>query len=292
MKKMTLIINPAAGLQKGRQETGNIVDVFCAAGYEINIHFSQSAEDAVVFAEKCPQSDIVVCAGGDGTLNNVLNGVMRRKKIPPIGYIPIGTTNDFASSLKLKKNPRKAAEDIVKGTEHKFDIGKINDKYFTYVASFGAFSESSYLTPQAAKNAVGHLAYVLEGIRELPAIRPYEAEITADGKSISGVYTLVTISNSTSIGGVVKLEDERVKFNDGLFELVLIKHPKNAVEAQKILSAFLTQNYNGEMVTMVQAKEIAFKIEGGPVWSVDGEKYACENEIKISVIKDGISIIY
>ena len=214
-QRVLLMVNPMAGRQKIRNELLYVVDTLTKAGYETIIYTTQG-KDATrdLLAEKDSQFDRVICCGGDGTFNEILSATMHWDKRPILGYIPAGTTNDFAAGLKLPSDIREAAVNIVRGTPHTVDAGLFNTSYFSYVASFGAFTETSYSTPQNFKNALGHLAYILEGIKEIPAFTPYTVCVEADGQIYKDSYIFGAVSNARSVEtGTVTATRSSVFFN-------------------------------------------------------------------------------
>ena len=173
-KKLLMIVNPRAGRSKPRGPLFDAARIFCRAGYLLSIRDTDAPGEATAIAAgEGADYDAVVAVGGDGTLNEVISGLMKLEKRPPLGYLAQGSTNDFASSLHISKKPAAAAEAMVSAAPRQLDIGRWNGRHFVYVASFGAFTKSSYTAPQAAKNALGHFAYILEGMKDLNSLRPY-----------------------------------------------------------------------------------------------------------------------
>ena len=215
--------------------------------------------------------DLVVAAGGDGTLNEVISGLMRLDAPPPLGYLPQGTTNDFASSLQIPRTPASAAKNIVQNRMRELDIGRWNERSFIYVASFGAFTRSSYAASQAAKNALGHFAYILEGMKDLNTLRPYHIRLTADGEVLDGDYLFGAVCNSTSIGGLMKLDPERVVLDDGKFEMLLVPSPKTAADLQNLVLALLNQQYDSQGLVFRHVSSLRLETEEELPWSLDGE---------------------
>ena len=215
MKKMLFIMNPFAGVKRANRHLADILLTFTQAGYEVITHMTLGRGDATAVArEKGKDVDLVVCCGGDGTLNETITGLLSAGADTPIGYIPAGSTNDFASSLKIPTNILKAAQAIVEGEPVSYDVGRFGDRYFSYVASFGAFTRSSYATPQNVKNALGHTAYVLSGITELSQIRNEHVKMEIDGQTVEGDFLFGAICNSTSVGGILTLDPKQVDMGD------------------------------------------------------------------------------
>ena len=275
-QRVLLMVNPMAGRQKIRNELLYVVDTLTKAGYETIIYTTQG-KDATrdLLAEKDSQFDRVICCGGDGTFNEILSATMHWNKRPILGYIPAGTTNDFAAGLKLPSDIREAAVNIVRGTPHTVDAGLFNTSYFSYVASFGAFTETSYSTPQNFKNALGHLAYILEGIKEIPAFTPYTVCVEADGQIYKDSYIFGAVSNARSVGGILKISDSLVDLNDGVFEVMMIKMPKTLMDLSAIVTSLTSLNplkYDPSMFLFLQTKQLKITFEQEKVWSMDGER--------------------
>ena len=293
-QRVLLMVNPMAGRQKIRNELLYVVDTLTKAGYETIIYTTQG-KDATrdLLAEKDSQFDRVICCGGDGTFNEILSATMHWNKRPILGYIPAGTTNDFAAGLKLPSDIREAAMNIVRGTPHTVDAGLFNTSYFSYVASFGAFTETSYSTPQNFKNALGHLAYILEGIKEIPAFTSYTVCVEADGQIYKDSYIFGAVSNARSVGGILKISDSLVDLNDGVFEVMMIKMPKTLMDLSAIVTSLTSLNplkYDPSMFLFLQTKELKITFEQEMVWSLDGERVSGGKEARIACIKDAFNI--
>ena len=294
-QRVLLMVNPMAGRQKIRNELIYVVDTLTKAGYETIIYTTQG-KDATrdLLAEKDSQFDRVICCGGDGTFNEILSATMHWNKRPILGYIPAGTTNDFAAGLKLPSDIREAAMNIVRGTPHTVDAGLFNTSYFSYVASFGAFTETSYSTPQNFKNALGHLAYILEGIKEIPAFTSYTVCVEADGQIYKDSYIFGAVSNARSVGGILKISDSLVDLNDGVFEVMMIKMPKTLMDLSAIVTSLTSLNplkYDPSMFLFLQTKELKITFEQEMVWSLDGERVSGGKEARIACIKDAFKIL-
>lgn len=273
MKKLLLLINPCSGKKRANHRLADIVDVFNRGGYDVTVYVTADRGDATrTAAARAAEFDRIVCIGGDGTLNEVISGVCASGAETPIGYIPAGSTNDFANSLRLPKDLLEAAKDIVAGTPQKLDIGRFNDRYFSYIASFGAFTRTSYATPQNMKNALGHLAYLLAGVKEIAAIRSTHLRVTtAEGETFEDDYIFGAISNSTSVAGVLTLSSELVDMRDGRFELLLIRKPQNAIELSNCVVSLLAQKYDTPMLTLTSSSRVTVAGGAGMDWTLDGE---------------------
>lgn len=294
-QRVLLMVNPMAGRQKIRNELIYVVDALTKAGYETTIYTTQG-KDATreLMAEKDSQFDRVICCGGDGTFNEILSAAMNWKNRPLLGYIPAGTTNDFASGLKLPSDIKAAAENIINGTPHTVDAGMFNQTYFSYVASFGAFTETSYSTPQNFKNALGHLAYILEGIKEIPAFTSYTVCIEANGQIYKDSYIFGAVSNARSVGGILKISDSLVDLNDGIFEVMMIKMPKTLIDLSAIVTSLTSLNpakYDPSMFLFLQTNHLKITFDQEMVWSLDGERASGGREAEITCIKDAFRIL-
>ena len=238
------------------------------------------------------QADLVVCIGGDGTFNEVITGVVHAGIKTPIGYIPAGSTNDFAASLGLSKNVIQAAQDIVAGRPQAYDIGRFRERCFTYVASFGAFTKTSYATSQSVKNALGHLAYILGGIKELSSLHRYHVTLTLDnGEREAGDYIFGAVSNSTSVGGILTLDPDIVDMNDGLFELLLVKYPENMVQLAEVIRALTSQKYDSPSIVFRPARRVTVEADPGMDWTLDGEFAQGSERIEIENLHSAVNIV-
>lgn len=293
MKNLLLIINPIAGTKKSVKNLTEIISVFNRAGFDVHTYITAGKGDAKKAAEEMAKSsDVIVCCGGDGTLNETISGIIDGGFKVPIGYIPSGSTNDFAASLKLENDIIKAAERIVKGNKVSIDIGKFGDRYFTYIASFGAFTKASYSTPQNVKNTLGHMAYILEGIQELSNIRKFFVSAEIDGKKLEDEFIFGAVCNSTSVGGILTLDAKLVDMSDGKFEVILIKQPKDLVELHECAVSLTKQNYDCNMITLLSAQNVKVTTEEKLNWSLDGEKAENVKEIEIEILHNRIEFIY
>ena len=293
MKRVLVIINLLSGLKQGKKYLGDILDSFCKAGYDCSVYVTQKKGDAQSIAKsRCKEFDEIVCVGGDGTFNEVASGILLSGEKTIMGYIPTGSTNDFASSLNLPKNVLKATNSIIDGKLYNFDMGEFNGRYFSYVASFGAFTKASYSTSQDVKNTLGHFAYVLEGIKELGTIRPEHLKFEINGEVFEDDYIFGAISNSTSLGGVLTLDPDVVDLNDGFFEIMLIKAPKNLIDLNECIAALSTKNYNNRMITFRTAKEATIYADKSTEWTLDGEYQEGAEIIKVRNVHDAIKLKY
>lgn len=291
-KNLLLIMNPCAGTKKANRFLTDILVLFGKHGYNNTVFLTEDTGDAKKYAkENAKNFDLIVAVGGDGTFNEVVAGVLKSGADVEIGYIPAGSTNDFANSLKLSRNVLKAAEDIMNGTAKEIDIGSFNGRNFCYVASFGAFSEISYRTPQNAKNSLGYLAYALEGIKDIANLKSIHLRFVADGVVIEDDFMFGAICNSTSVGGVINLDPKLVDFSDGMFELLLIRMPKDLFELNEIVVALTSKKYNTKMITFASAKEIVVETSENINWTLDGEYAYGEEKITVKNINKAIKFI-
>lgn len=273
MKKMLLVLNPYSGQKKAPKVLTEIIAMFNRAGYSVQVYVTAGPGDAEQEVQRvCHEVDLVVCCGGDGTFNETISGLIQSGSDTPVGYIPSGSTNDFASSLKLPSDILEAAQDILLGEPVAYDAGKFGDRYFSYVASFGAFTRASYATPQNIKNALGHTAYVLEGIQELSQIRKEHLRLEIDGRIVEDDFLFGAICNSTSVGGILTLDPEVVDLRDGLLEILLVRAPENLMELRECILAVQSQKYNCAMITFCSARHIRIFADPEMPWTLDGER--------------------
>ena len=293
MKKMLFVMNPYAGIRRAARYLTDILSVFNRAGYEVVTHMTAATGDArEVVRARAAGYDIVVCCGGDGTLNETVSGLLEAGLDIPIGYIPSGSTNDFATSLKLTTNTVQAAKDIVEGQPMPYDVGRFGDRYFAYVASFGAFTKSSYATPQYVKNALGHTAYLLESINELSQIRKLHVRMEIGDQVVEDDFLFGAISNSTSVGGVLTLDPNRVDMGDGLFEILLLRAPKNLLEITECITAVQTGRYNDcKMITFCSADKVTVYADPEMPWTLDGERADGMEKFQVENIHHAIRLI-
>lgn len=284
MKKMLFIYNPNSGMGLLKPKLSDVLDIFVKGGYEVTVYPTQKYRDAVrKMGEYEEQYDLVACSGGDGTLDEVVTGMMKREDKVPIGYIPAGTTNDFASSLHISKNMLEAADTVVNGVPFACDVGEFNEDYFVYIAAFGLFTDVSYETKQSMKNVLGHLAYILEGTKRIFNIPSYRIKVTHDGETIEDEFIYGMVTNSRSVGGFKGITGKNVVFDDGKFEVTLFKTPRNPMELNEILGALALRKINPKRMYSFKTNEVHFETEEEIPWTLDGEFGGVHEEV---VVKD------
>ena len=291
MKKLLFVMNPCAGMRKANKVLPDILGLFNRYGYDVHVHITEGRGDgAEVVAQRAGEMDLIVCCGGDGTFNETVSGILKSGTQVPVGYIPAGSTNDFAVSLGLKSTPMEAAKAIMEGSEVPYDVGCFGGRYFTYVASFGIFTKASYATPQSMKNSLGHAAYLLEGIQELSQLKKLPVKMELDGEVFEGEYLFGAISNSTSMGGVLKLDPKQVDMADGLFEIMLVRMPKDLMELSECITAIQKQNYNCKMMTFRTAKKVKVYAQDTMDWTLDGEREPGHREVEVENLHLAITL--
>ncbi len=274
MKDMLFIVNPKAGRTTLKNTMSDVIEIFCRADYRVRVYMTQAAGDATrIVEQEGPDYDVIVCAGGDGTLGNTMTGLLQLEKRIPLGYIPCGTTNDYARSMEIPRQGLDAATTIVNAAKpFAVDMADLNGNYFVYVAAFGAFTDTSYATPQNIKNIFGHAAYVLQGIKSVVNIPTYKLRITFDGSvTYEGEYIYGMISNSVSVGGYKSITSNGVEFDDGLFEVVLIRKISEVEDLQRIATSLLMGQTNDENMVAYSASKIEIESETPIAWTLDGE---------------------
>lgn len=301
MKKLFFVYNPYSGRSANTKNTvssklHNIIDIWVKDGYDVTVKPTQYQNDAYETALRVCNSkeyDIIVCSGGDGTLNETVHGVMSSNNILPIGYIPTGSTNDFARSVGIPKGIEKCAKTIIDGNRFITDYGLFNnDKIFTYVCAFGAFTAVTYETPQERKNYMGHSAYIMEAMKRIGEITSYNMTFEYDNGTLSGEYVLGMITNSKSVGGIFTLKN--VSFDDGLFEVVLVKKPQNLLHLQNVLSELINFNYNDEHSEIIQSFKTSYlKVTSlEPIkWNLDGEFGGMLTNVEIKNKQKALTIL-
>ena len=293
MKKLLFIMNPLAGMKKANRYLAEIIAIFNRAGYDVLTYMTAAPGDCITAVEqKAAGMDLIVCVGGDGTFNETVSGLLRTGLDIPVGYIPAGSTNDFAASLKLPTNVLEAAQLIAEGEPVAYDVGRFDNRYFTYVASFGAFTRVSYATPQSVKNALGHTAYLLGGLQEISQIRPFHVRFDLDdGQVIEDDFIFGAISNSTSVGGILTLDPKQVDMQDGKFELFLVRTPKDVLELSECAKALTEQKYNCKVITFCSASRITVTAPPDMNWTLDGEMEPGHDTVSVENLHHSIRLM-
>jgi len=291
-KRILLIINPKAGKGRYQAEIAHILDVLCLSGAAVTVQMTNHSGHArEIAAKEGSRFDVIACMGGDGTLGETIAGLMALKTRPPVGYIPMGTTNDMATTLELSRDPMQAAKDILHGKLVPLDVGRFENEYFTYIAAFGAFTEVSYQTPRESKQTLGHFAYVLEGMARLTKIVPRKLVVEYDETGrIEGDFIFGAVTNTTSIAGLWKLKSDLVDLADGAFEVILIKNPKNILDINAIFMDIVTKKTASEYVQIFSAKQVRFLFEEPVPWTRDGEAGGTHTAVNLHNIHSAVQI--
>lgn len=296
MEKLLFIYNPKAGKGKAQRSLSDIIDAFTKAGRLVTAYPTQAAGDARRAArELAPQFDRIACCGGDGTLHEVMAGLMELPKDarPPVGYLPMGTTNDYARNLALPAGLSEMAALAAEGEPRGVDLGRLGEEHFIYVAAFGLFSDTSYTTPQEAKNVLGHLAYVLKGATELKSQKSYAVKVTYDGGTLEGSYLYGMVSNTISVGGIIGLPAEEVKLDDGELEALLVEAPQSVAQLNAAVRALARQEYSEESgVRVLHSKHFRFTCEEAVPFTVDGEFGGAHTDVEITAVQTPVRIVY
>lgn len=299
-KRMLVVINPCAGHKQGMRALSHIKTIFNRGGYDCKIYKTKKPGDATAYVQsklckklkkKSKRIDVVTAIGGDGTLNEVIAGLRNSGSNIPIGYIPAGSTNDLANSLGLSSFPFQAARDITLGSPEVLDLGEFNGRPFTYVASCGIFTHASYSAPQEIKNILGHLAYILEGIKDLKTVHSMHMKVTSKEGVYEGDYIYAALCNSTSFGGVLKLDPNKVDLNDGLLEMLFIHMPKDLIELSRIAVALTTRKYDDPLIEFHSVDEVSIEMSADEAWTLDGEYQPGAKKIQIRNIQSAYHLI-
>ena len=304
MKNVFLIVNPVSGKLKGKATLFAVIEALSANNIAPTVLLTKGRGDAVRLARDAAglhaegRCDAVLCCGGDGTLNEVLTGLREAHSKMPVGYIPAGTTNDFANGLGLPLDPPEAAREIAvnlnRGKLMNFDVGRFGaEKYFCYIASFGAFSSPSYTTSQEAKNSLGYFAYVLSGVNDFFKIKPIRTVCTtSEGRRIISDLAFGAVSNTRSVGGVVKLGEDEVDMCDGLFEVVLVTMPQDPAELSQIAMAIMQSDlHNCKLIKFFRTRHVTFELPKGTPWTLDGEKATCSGKVTVTNIPKAANLV-
>ena len=296
-KRLLFIMNPKSGLMLAPKHMAAIIEKFSAAGYLTEVLMTTDKGDARQFAEAYGgDTDVVVVSGGDGTFNEVVDGMITAGHKTDIGYLPTGSTNDFASSIGLPKNLMECVDTVINGKAVPIDIGSFNGRYFSYVASFGAFTSATYSVPQNLKNIFGHAAYVMGGIREITELKPIHAKFISDkdtghARVYEGDYVIGAICNSKSLGGILHLENLGVDMSDGQMEVLLIKMPTDILMLSEIAMSMFSGSFQSGQIESFNASTLEVEIESGIHWTLDGEYEEGRQHCDIRTVPSAISVI-
>lgn len=290
MQRLLFIYNPNAGIGKVSERLGEIVERIARAGYEVTVHPTSAAGDASLAAAGAEGYDRIICAGGDGTLNETITGLLRCGRPPLLGYLPAGTTNDFASSLSIPKELSAALEIALEGVPFYCDVGRLDDRHFVYVAAFGLFTDVSYATPQSMKTFFGYLAYILEGMKRLGDIRSFHCQVEHDGVVEKGDYIFGAITNSISVGGIKGFTGENVLLDDGLFEVMLIRQPANLGEFNATVADLLKKEPSAR-IDWFRTDRLTLRCDTSISWTIDGEFGGSKSEITFVGQKQALGIL-
>jgi len=292
-KKLLFIYNAHSGKAKIRNKLVDIIDIFVKNGFEVTAYPTQKSGDAIrAVVDRAPGYDVVVCSGGDGTLDEVVFGMMESVEKLPIGYIPAGSTNDFGHSLGISSNIIKAAEGVCSGNTFACDIGSLNDGFFVYVAAFGVFTEVTYATPQNIKNTIGHSAYILEAIKSLPTIKNYHMKVTWEEGQLENDFIYGMVTNSMSVGGFKGITGHHIILDDGYYEVTLIKAPENPIELNDIVRAMLDRRMDSDNIITFRSKHVEFDSTTPVPWTRDGEYGGTHTNAVVTVHHKAIDFLH
>lgn len=291
-KKMLFVYNPKAGKERIRSNLIDIIDIFAKAGYEVTVHPTQERGDAAnAVAERDKSYSIVACCGGDGTLDEVVSGMWKSKRKTPIGYVPAGSTNDFAMSLGIPSKMHESALAMMDGKEFACDVGVMNEETFVYIAAFGLFTDVSYQTRQDVKNVLGHMAYIMEGAKRLSEVRSYHMKVTTDEGVIEDDFVFGMVTNSVSVGGFKDITGKNVTLDDGVFEVTLVKLPDNMIDMSNLLAALLNRDIDSDGMYCFKTKHVKFESREKIAWTRDGEFGGEHKLVDIRNENKGLTII-
>ncbi len=292
MKKLLMILNPRAGMRRANRFLPEIIRLFIEGGYACELYVTGAPGEATEYLSHCRHSyQLIVCAGGDGTLNETISGMLASGMKCPVGYIPCGTTNDYASSIGLSLDVLIAARDILEGRAQAIDVGSFNGRCFVYTATCGAFAKASYTTPQAAKNLLGHAAYIMEGLRDLSTIRPIHMRVQAGDVVLEDEFIFCSVTNSTSVGGILRLDAQLVALNDGKFEVTMVRNPTNPAQLSSILVGLTTQSVPNDMIHFFSADNIRIECEPAVEWTLDGERESGTKVVEMVNLHSAVRIM-
>ena len=292
-KKLLFFVNPNAGHAEIRSSLMEVLQIFTVGGYDVTVHPTTGPRDLTrCIASYGSGYDLIVCTGGDGTLNEAVSGLMQLERRPPLGYIPGGTCNDVASTLGLSHDPITAAQDIVHGRLFPLDIGSFGpDRWFTYVAAFGAFTDVAYQTPQEDKRVLGRMAYLLAGVRALGDIKPIHMRVICDGQTVEADVLDGLVCSTTSVGGFKARPELNISLNDGKSEVILIRDIKNIIDFNAITTGLMKCDFQNDYFITYQTDKVRFEFDRPVAWTLDGEYGGDVTEIDIRNNQRAVSIL-
>ncbi len=292
LKRVMLIYNPVSGRRLSQHYLSDIIKILSEKDHAVTVFPTGKQGDATEFARLYSREfDLVVCVGGDGTLNETITGLIKSGSGTPLGYVPSGSTNDFAACHGISSDPLTAALNIATGSPKSIDIGQFGDKYFSYVAAFGAFSWLSYTTPQNLKNVLGHSAYILDAVKDLPKVKAHHLRFDVGSYVCEGDYIFGAVCNSTSVAGTITLPDNVVDTGDGQFEVLLVHEPQTLIDFQNLLLGVLTQDYSSPFLDFFQTDHITVTAPKALDWSLDGERGEGSDSIEILNLTGKLNLI-
>ena len=292
MKKLLLVFNPHAGKGLIKNYLCDIINIFTRGGYEVTAYPTQAKNDGMnKIITDGNRYDVIVVSGGDGTLSEAVKAVMKMGTKVPLGYIPAGSTNDFASSMDIPKNMLRAAQAVVKGVTFDYDVGEFNGEYYVYVAAFGVFTDLTYETPQKWKNRLGYAAYVGEAIKRLPTYTGHDLKAEYDTGSVEGSFILGMVTNTTSVGGLRRLIADGVSFDDGLFEVTLVKTPSGPIALQSLLREAAMNKLSKKNFVTFRTSKLVMTFNEDMTWTLDGEAGGAHRQVNIRNHKQAVSFI-
>lgn len=294
MKKLLFLYNAHSGREKIKSHLVSIIDTFAKAGFEITVHPTQAREDATnTIVSEGTRYDVIVVSGGDGTLDEAVKGMIELKLDIPLGYIPAGSTNDFAKSVGIPTNMTKAAQTVVYGKPFPCDVGFFNEKPFVYIAAFGILTEVSYETKQEVKNVFGHMAYVLEGFKSIGMgnFKPIDMTITVGDRVIKDSFIYGMVSNSSSVGGFKSPLFKGVQLDDGKFEGIFVRYPEDPTDLNAVIASLIAGEPDAEYMYYFKASELSITSDEPVAWTLDGENGGNNTEVKIKNLKQAIKVL-